>query len=452
MKNSISKSAIACLAGGLAAVLALPALAQNAGALKDGTLTPYGAERAGNKDKTIPAWEGKAVATPPDASFKRPDPFAGEKPRLTITAANMAQYADKLSDGTKALLTKNPNFRLDVYPTHRTAVFSQAIYDNILRNAGAAKIANDGQTVVGAYGGIPFPIPKNGDEALWNHRMAYRGQFTTFTADKYMMTSGGDKVLTSRQRTGLMYPYYNLKGSSAAFDGQWSRARIEITEPPANSGQALLAVDYVDNFAKDKDSWQYLPGQRRVRKSPSVGYDTPDASTGGIANFDDVNLFNGESDRYQVKLVGKREMFVPYNNNGMFIKPIAAVIGKGSLNPDAVRWELHRVWELELTVRPGKRNVAAKRHLFLDEDTWEAVLSDVWDAQGKLWKTGQAFTLVAGDEPSASTLSYAIFDLTAGSWMLAAAINETGGVNYQDYDPKQLPRFAPGGLSSGGVR
>jgi hypothetical protein len=364
----------------------------------------------------------------------------------------MAQYADKLSDGTKALLTKNPNFRLDVYPTHRSAVFSQAIYDNILRNAGAAKIANDGQTVVGAYGGIPFPIPKNGDEALWNHRMAYRGQFTTFTADKYMMTSGGDKVLTSRQRTGLMYPYYNLKGSSAAFDGQWSRARIEITEPPANSGQALLAVDYVDNFAKDKDSWQYLPGQRRVRKSPSVGYDTPDASTGGIANFDDVNLFNGESDRYQVKLVGKREMFIPYNNNGMFIKPIAAVIGKGSLNPDAVRWELHRVWELELTVRPGKRNVAAKRHLFLDEDTWEATLSDVWDAQGKLWKTGQAFTLVAGDEPSASTLSYAIFDLTAGSWMLAAAINETGGVNYQDYDPKQLPSFAPGGLASGGVR
>jgi hypothetical protein len=145
-------------------------------------------------------------------------------------------------------------------------------------------------------------------------------------------------------------------------------------------------------------------------------------------------------------------MFVPYNNNGMFLKPIAAVIGKGTLNPDAVRWELHRVWELELTVRPGKRNVAAKRHLFLDEDTWEAVLSDVWDAQGKLWKTGQAFMLVAGDEPSASTLSYAIFDLTGGGWMLAAAINETGGVNYQDYDPKQLPRFAPGGLSSGGVR
>jgi hypothetical protein len=453
MQNHFAKSASAWLVGGLIAALALPAaMAQNANALKDGTLTPYGAERAGNKDKTIPAWDGKPVATAPGADFRRPDPFAGEKPRLTINAANMAQHADKLSDGTKALLAKNPGFRLDVYPTHRSAVFSQAIYDNVLRNATSAKSANDGQTVVDAYGGIPFPIPKTGEEALWNHRISYRGQYTVFTADKYVMTSAGDRVLTNRQRTYLVYPYYDLKAKPAGFEGQWSRARIEVTEPPANAGQALLTVEYVDNFTKPKDSWQYLPGQRRVRKSPSVAYDTPDASTAGIGNFDDVNLFNGASDRYHVKLVGKREMIVPYNNNGLFLKPVAAVIGKGALNPDAVRWELHRVWELELTLREGKRNVAVKRRLYLDEDTWQAVLSDTWDAQGKLWKTGQAFTLVAGDEPSASTLSYALFDLTSGSWVLSAAINETGGVNYLDYDAKQLPKFAPGGLSSGGVR
>jgi hypothetical protein len=453
MQNHYRKSTGAWLAGGLIAAFALPAaLAQNAAGLKDGSLTPYGAERAGNKDKTIPAWDGKLVATPLDASFKRPDPFAGEKPRLTINAANVAQYGDKLSEGTKAMLAKNPNFRLEVYPTHRPAVFSQAIYDNVLRNAASAKVINDGQTVVGAYGGIPFPVPKTGDEALWNHRISYRGQLTTFTSDKYVMTSAGDRVLTNRQRTTLVYPYYDLKAKPDGFEGQWSRARIEVTEPPANAGQALLTVEYVDNFGKPKDSWQYLPGQRRVRKSPSVAYDTPDASTAGIANFDDVNLFNGEGDRYNVKLVGKREMYVPYNNNGMFIKPIASVIGKGALNPDAVRWELHRVWEIELTLRPGKRNVAAKRRLYLDEDTWQAVLSDTWDAQGKLWKTGQAFTLVAGDESSASTLSYALFDLTSGSWVLAAAVNETGGVNYQDYDTRQLTRFAPGSLASGGVR
>jgi hypothetical protein len=451
MKSPSFNTTGIALAISLAAGLMTNATAQ-APNLKSGALTPYGAERAANKDGTIPAWDGKPVNTPVGASNKRPDPFAAEKPLVQITAANLAQHADKLTDGTKALLAKWPGMRIDVYPSHRTAVFPQAIYDAVAQNATRAKLTNNGVTVEGAYGGIPFPVPKNGHEALWNHMLSYRGQLTSFTADKYVMTANGDRVLTNRQRTSLAYPYYDLKGKADGFSGEWARARLDITEPPANSGQAMMTIDYVDNYSKPKDGWQYVPGQRRVRKSPSLVYDTPDASAAGLANFDDVNLFIGAQDRYDVKLVGKREIYVPYNNNGLFLKPVNAVIGKGTLNPDAVRWELHRVWVLEATLRDGKRNVAAKRRLYLDEDTWQAVLADTWDAQGKLWKTGQAFTLVAGDEPSASTLSYTWFDLLSGGWVYAAAINETGGVSYQDFDSKQLTRFTSGALASGGVR
>lgn len=436
----------------LCAAFAGSALAQTAPNLKTGTLTPYGAEKASNKDGTIPAWDGKIVPTPLAAGNRRPDPFASEKPVVSITNANAAQYADKLTDGTKALLAKWPGMRVDVYPTHRSAVFPQQIYDAVAQNATRAKIANGGLTVEGAYGGIPFPVPKNGHEALWNHMLSYRGQLTTFTADKYVMTASGDRVLTNRQKTSLAYPYYDMKAKADGFNGEWARARLDVTEPPANAGQALMTIDYVDNFSKAKDGWQYVPGQRRVRKSPSLVYDTPDASAAGLANFDDVNLFIGAQDRYAVKLVGKKEIYVPYNNNGLFRKPVNDVIGKGTLNPDAVRWELHRVWVLEATLANGKRNVAAKRRLYLDEDTWQAVLADTWDAQGKLWKTGQAFTLLAGDEPSASTLSYTWFDLLSGGWVYAGAINETGGVSYQDYDTKQLARFTSSALASGGVR
>jgi hypothetical protein len=259
-------------------------------------------------------------------------------------------------------------------------------------------------------------------------------------------------MLTNRQRTQLIYPFYDPAGKPEAFSGEWARARIDVTEPPANAGQGLLTVDYVDNFGKPKDGWQYLPGQRRVRKSPSIAYDTPDGSTAGLANFDDVNLFIGSQDRYQMKLLGKREIFVPFNNNGLFLKPVKDVIGKGALKPEAVRWELQRVWVVEATLREGKRNVAAKRRIYLHEDTWQAVLADSWDAQGKLWKTGQAFTLVAGDQPMATTLSYAWFDLIAGGWVYAAAVNETGGVAYRAFDAKQLGSFTPAALSSGGVR
>lgn len=453
MKALSSKTTGVWLAISLAAGIGIAdAAAQGVPNLKSGPLTPYGAERAANKDGSIPAWDGKAVNTPVAAGNKRPDPFAAEKPLVSISAANVAQYADKLTDGTKALLAKWPGMRVDVYPTHRSAVFPQSIYDAVTHNATRAKLTNDGLTVEGAYGGIPFPVPKNGHEALWNHMLSYRGQLTSFTADKYVMTANGERVLTNRQRTNLAYPYYDMKGKAEGFSGEWARARLDITEPPANAGQAMMTIDYVDNFTKPKDGWQYVPGQRRVRKSPSLVYDTPDASAAGLANFDDVNLFIGAQDRYQVKLVGKREIYIPYNNNGLFRKPVNDVIGKGTLNPDAVRWELHRVWVLEATLRDGKRNVAAKRRLYLDEDTWQAVLADTWDAQGKLWKTGQAFTLLAGDEPSASTLSYTWFDLLSGGWVYAAAINETGGVSYQDFDNKQLSRFTSSALASGGVR
>lgn len=420
--------------------------------LKGGQLTPYGAERAGNKEGTIPAWDGKAVAAGGAANGKRGDPFAAEKPRLVITQANAGEHAALLTDGTKALLAKAPGFKLEVYPSHRSAVFTQSIYDQVLKNASRARLANDGLTVEGAYGGIPFPVPKNGQEAVWNHMLSYRGQVTSFTADKYVMTASGDQMLTSRQKTNLIYPFYDPAGNPEQFSGEWARARIDVTEPPANAGQALMTIDYVDNYTRPKDGWQYLPGQRRVRKSPSIAYDTPDGSAAGLANFDDVNLFIGAQDRYQMKLLGKKEMLIPYNNNGLMTKPIKEAVGKGSLNPEAVRWELHRVWVVEATLRDGKRNTAAKRRLYLNEDTWQAVLADTWDAQGKLWKTGQAFTMLAGDQPLATTLSYAWFDLLSGGWVFAGAVNETGGVNYRAFDAKQLNNFTSAALSSGGVR
>ncbi|BEU98726.1 DUF1329 domain-containing protein (plasmid) [Acidovorax sp. DW039] len=444
------KSAVATAA--LVMACAAQAAPEDVAALKSGTLTPYGAERAGNKEGTIPAWDDKAPAAQGAASAKRADPFAADKPRLTITAANASEHANVLTDGTKALLAKVPGFKLEVYPSRRSAVFPQAIYDQVLKNASRAKLANDGLTVEGAYGGIPFPVPRNGHEAIWNHMLSYRGQVTSFVADKYVMTASGDQVLTSRQRTHLIYPFYDPAGSPDQFSGEWARARIDITEPPANAGQALMTIDYVDNFGKPKDGWQYLPGQRRVRKSPSIAYDTPDGSAAGLANFDDVNLFIGAQDRYQMKLLGKREMVVPYNNNALMAKPIKEAVGKSTLNPDFVRWELHRVWVVEATLRDGKRNTAAKRRLYLDEDTWQAVLADSWDAQGKLWKTGQAFTLVATDQPLATTLSYAWFDLLSGGWVYAGAVNETGGVTYRPFDGKQLTNFTPSALASSGVR
>lgn len=435
------------------AVAAQAAVSADEAATLKTTLTPLGAERAGNKEGTIPAWDGKAPsAAGAKNGAKRPDPFAADRPRLTITAANMAEHADKLTEGTRALLSKYPGFRVDVYPTRRSAVFQQQIYDAVFKNATQAKAVNDGLTVEGAAGGIPFPIPKTGYEAVWNHMLSYRGQVATYTADKYLMQANGERILSSRQATSLMYPYY-APGGAPGMAEEWARARLDTKEPPSQAGQSLLAIEYLDSLKRPKDAWQLLPGQRRVRKAPSLAYDSPDATSNGLVNFDDVNLFIGSMDRYQMKLLGKREMYVPYNNNGLALKPLNDVIGTGTLNPAAVRWELHRVWVVEATLHSGKRNVAAKRQLYLDEDTWQAVLSDTWDARGKHWKTGQAFTMTASDVPLTSTLPYAVFDMQANAWVYVFSINDVGGgVQYDNLDAKTLLNFSPSALAGGGVR
>src|SRR3954469_7272209 len=144
-------AALAAAALPLAASAALSA--EEAKALGT-TLTAVGAEKAGNKDGSIPAYTGGLTTAPADYKAGdgiRANPFAAEKPTLTVDAKNMAQYGDKLTEGTKALLKAYPSFRLDVYPTHRTVAFPKFVAENTARSAVKAKTMNDGRSMEGAH-------------------------------------------------------------------------------------------------------------------------------------------------------------------------------------------------------------------------------------------------------------------------------------------------------------
>jgi len=159
------------------------------------TLTLFGAEMAGNKDGTIPAYTGGL--TRPPASYKlgsgiRTDPFAGETPLFSINAQNMSQYDDKLTEGTKAIMKRFPTFRIDVYKTHRTVAYPDFVIRNTAKNAVKAMTANDGLSVGGARAGIPFPIPKDGHEVMWNHLLSYKGRATRVQFDAYLVDQVGN--------------------------------------------------------------------------------------------------------------------------------------------------------------------------------------------------------------------------------------------------------------------
>jgi len=417
---------------------------QEAQALK-GQLTPFGAERAANKDGSIPAWTGGYTTPIPGdkPGGRRGDPFKHEKPLYSITSKNAAQHVDKLTDGVKAMLAKYPDsYRVDVYPTHRTAAAPQWVYDNTFKNATRAKL--EGDMPVGAYGGIPFPIPKTGQEVMWNHLLLWRPTTYRWDANMYQLTADGRMVLTTDGHAVLQFPYYFEDSSPDKFDGLYLQVKVVNSGPPIRSGEAVVARTTLD---PDKaQGWVYLTGQRRVRKLPNTCCDTPSPASAGLMTFDEIETFQGKTNRFDWKLVGKKEMVIPYNSNRL-LQPTkdTDVLGKHHLNPDHVRWELHRVWVVEATLRAGQRHQVARSRYYCDEDTWQCVLGDRWDANGQLWKTLWTIPYVLPDVPATWGNTTGFYDLLANVAFAALVYNEKRAqiaplprINDKDFSPEAL--------------
>jgi len=415
------------------------------------TLTPLGGEKAGNKDGTIPAWDGGYTKVP--AGWKqgdpRPDPFANEKPTLQITAKNADQYADKLSDGVKALLKKYPSFRVDVYPTHRTAAAPQWMYENTFKNATRAKLVEGGKSVEGAHGGVPFPIPKSAQEVMWNHLLAWKGKAAEYGGRAFIVQPDGKAVLGTQWKQDRQWPYFNENEKGADLSGGAYQALRQLqVAPPFKAGESLVVRE---SFGTGRQAWQYLVGQRRVRRAPNVAFDSPDTVSSGQGYFDEAWCFNGSLEKYDWKLIGKQEMFVPYNQNKLYTVKESDLFGGGYVNPDAYRWELHRVWVVEATLASGKRHVVPKRRFYIDEDSWHALLADGWDAQDQLWRMQAAVPFVAADGPGVFVASFTNHNLLTGVWILSGMWNDIEP-KYKLVEPKPDSYYTPDALAGQGVR
>lgn len=431
-KLMLTVLAVTALASGAAGAAVTAAEAE---ALK-GRLTPLGAERAGNAAGTIPAWDGGL--TKPPANYtpgnRRFDPFASDKPVLTITAENMSQHAARLSEGVQAMFKAYPKtFHIDVYPTRRSAAAPQWVYDNTLKNAVHARLENEGLTVTGAFGGVPFPIPKSALEVRMNQLSRWRGE-TAFSKVKiWANTANGRHVLASDATDDSQFPYYYKEGSADKYNGITNYAILITTAPAFRAGEALLLHDTID-FVKGRTIWQYLAGQRRVRQAPNVAFDTPDAVSSGVNFVDETFGGVGSPERYDWKLAGKKEMYIPYNTNRLFLFSDEESMGEHHLKPENVRWELHRVWVLEATLKEGKRHAVPKRVYYLDEDTWGPALYDGWDAQGKLWRTQMQLPFAAPDLPAVvNTCTGVMYNLQTGAWAYNCAMGDGGDDQYRPF-------------------
>ncbi|UUJ40901.1 DUF1329 domain-containing protein [Pseudomonas extremaustralis] len=418
------------------------------------SLTLVGAEKAASADGSIPAYTGGLTTAP--ASFKagdsmRPDPFANEKPLLVIDAKNIDQYKNLLSATTMELAKRYPGFRVDVFPTHRSAAMPQAVLDNAVKNATGAKTANGGLAIENVLPGVPFPIPKSGAEALWNHLLRYQGVTINAKYDSWNVDAAGVATLATTGQAFINYPIYEDLSKPIANTDVYYQMKLYYSGPARRAGEAIMIKDAANAVEQPRRAWQYLPGQRRVKLAPSLAYDTPNPGTAGAGTYDDVFVFNGALDRYDWKLVGKQELIVPYNTYKLTYAPDPkALTTPNHLSPDFVRWEKHRVWVVEGTLKEGARHIYAKRRFFLDEDSWIALASDQYDARGQIFRGSFAFLSQSYDKQVPDTFPFVVYDLVGGAYNINGIVGPHGGIRYIDALSKA--QWAAESLAGAGIR
>ncbi len=390
------------------------------------SLTPFGSERAGNADGSIPEWSGGLTADKAPASWKapnghRPDPFAADKPLFTITAKNMDQYADKLTGGQKALLKAYPeSFKLPVYPSRRSHALPQWVNENTAQNATSVELVDKGNGISdNAQAGTPFPIPQDGLEVMWNHLTRFQGVYGVVNLAANEVQPSGKYSLEQRARMDNLFHFHMKDGEK----GKLRNFAWTVTGPARFAGDGILAIDSVNASKTPRKAWIYSAGERRVRRAPTLNYDSPDYTT---TTYDDYELFNGSPERYDWKLVGKQEMYIPYNNYRVTLPDLKYddIHTVNHPNPEYLRYELHRVWVVEATIKEGSRHIYAKRTFYVDEDSWNIVATDKYDGNGNLWRISLSYLKNFYDVPMTSYTFFTHFDLKNGVYLTFGLTNE----------------------------
>lgn len=443
-------------AGGLAlSLLATSVMAQPDFSRLGQDLTPIGAERAGNAAGSIPEWTGGLA---PDAASPLPNgfaenPFAGEQPEFVITAQNYKEHAQNLTPGQIAMFERYPDtYRMPVYKTHRSVGFEQGLYDKVKRMAGQAQLVNNGDGITNfPQGTFAFPIPQSGVEVIWNHNTRARKNVHRFYMQAMPQVNGSYTLIKLEEEIGFPEQMPELDISSMPNTSVFYKQVVNA--PSRMAGNVLLVHDTLDQLKEPRMAWVYNAGQRRVRRAPQVAYDGPGTASDGMRTSDNFGMYNGAPDRYEWTLVGKKEVYVPYNSYKMTDRNVkyADVLRAGHINPEHTRFELHRVWEVQGNVKQGQRHIYAQRNFFVDEDSWMITLADHYDGRGALWRVGEGHIAHHFKDHITGYSIETLYDLMAGRYIALGMYSEEISAPDFSYKPN-YNQFTPAALRAAGVR
>lgn len=428
-------------------------------------LTPVGAEKAGNADGTIPEWTGTLRGVPEGLKYAGsgdvyPDLYADDKVLFSITSKNLEQHKDKLSVGQLALFEKYPEtYKMDIYPTHRDGRYSELMEERGMFNARNAELVNGNDGLRNYTGGAPFPIPQSAAEALWNGRIFQPAAVQDAILDDVVVyANGSQKTSTNHVITDFPYSSKSLK-VGVLEDVVGVNAGLIFTSqtaPAREKGKLTMIQEPLDAETYKRNVWIYMPGSRRVRRAPTVGYDTPNGP-GGLVTVDDNMGFNGAMDRFTWDWADakmhKKEMYIPFHNY-KFDDPnvkYKELLPAGHVNSDYMRYELHRVWIVEANLIDGKRHIYGKRRFYLEEDSWQIVLVDSYDGRGELWRVVVLNTVYDYFLQGYLARSQISYDLQASAYLAGRMVNEQRPAKF-DQEPRGAKFYTPQSLRKMGRR
>ncbi|MDG5499238.1 DUF1329 domain-containing protein [Marinobacter sp. BGYM27] len=441
------------LAATLASGSAYAAVSQQEADKLGNSLTPIGAEKAGNGD-TIPAWDGGMTSSP--SGYKNDgiyiNPFPDDKELFRIDQSNVDQYADKLSPGQVKMIKKYDDYFIPVYKTRRTAAYPQSVYDLAKENSTKTNLIPSGNGMENYADGIPFPVPQNGLEVIWNHITRYRGGSVTRNVGQVTPTADGNYSVVRFQdeltwRVALA-DYNPDEDQNVLF-----YFKQAITGPARLAGNVLLVHETINQVKEPRRAWVYNAGQRRVRRAPQVAYDGPGTAADGLRTSDNFDMYNGSPDRYDWELVGKKEMYIPYNSYELVDRNLKydQIVKAGHINQELTRYELHRVWHVRATLKSGERHIYATRDFYVDEDTWQASVIDHYDGRGELWRVAEAHAMQFYDHNIPWYAIEVLYDTLSGRYIALGLTNEEESP-YQFGVERNSREYTPAALRRAGTR
>ncbi len=394
-------------------------------------LTPFGAVKIGN-GSVIPAWDGK-VSTAQDA-----------KPNFTINSNNANEYKNNLTLGQLALFEKYPDsFSMPIYSTQRSAIAPEWVYENTAYNALNATLNEDQAGFSNNKAGIPFPIPQSALEVYFNHVSRWRGLQLENRASDAVVFKNGKFTLNTRDTL------VRFDGYIADLESNYFVSLIaKILAPATKSGGGVLVLEPLDQLNEKRAAWLWDKGRRRVVRAPNVAYDNPVQTSSSLRTVDDTDLINGSPDRFDWKMLDKREIYIPYNNEALSSKDLKYkdILKEGHINSDLTRYELHRVWVIEATLKEKWRHVYSKRTFYIDEDSWQVMAVDQYNKQGKLWRVSLSYTKFFADMPGIFPVINVFHDLISKKYHVMGLQNEESSTNKFNGEIAKNSLFTPAGF------